>query len=635
MKEEGKKTLVKEDSEKKKSTRKKSVSAEKNDEKKTVRKRSAKPRKPRAKARVDRPEKPAFAKEKKLFRKRSFRTQYDAFRLGGLGVFDSLFNAFYIFLSEKSLEIEKNRLQKKGRGEEFSSLEHHGIFLRLISLIPRVAGALFGIASILWKRDAGAGKDSRFEFFKKHKIAVGILFFAFAILLFVTIQLSRPVVLRAEIDGVVIGVVESKNVVDSAVNQLEDNVEIILGKNFQFPHKITYTFGRSFQKSITDKSKLSENLYSYVSDYICTAAGLYVDNVLVAVCENPEVAQSGLDELISTKAAPGETGIFNETRIVTQAYPTESILDREAYFSLLNEMLVPLEERKKELLESDPTAPDNTTTPFEEETVPAMEQVLDFTYIPKEKTVSKSNYPESTAKIKLDFYRAEYRKYDAKIPYQTVYVESNSSFTSMVDTTVGGRDGVATLEEEVYYVNGKIAGRKVIREVIKRQPVNKEISIGTKLLPEDLQNFADLGDRRFIMPCLGTVNYYFGERESGMHYGWDIPGPEGENIYAAASGTVVVAIDQNGIFSNRPNNRFTGYGHCVVIQHEDGFSTMYAHCSKVYVKLGQEVKQGEKIAAMGNTGKSDGSHLHFEIERGNVKLDPKKYIYQGKTTIYD
>ncbi len=602
-------------------------------EKKIPRKKVLPRRQPRARKSAPRPEKPAFAEEKKIFKKRSFSGQYLSFRRGGLGIFDSFFNSFYITLTERSLEKEKRRLQKKGKAQDFSHLDHHSSALRVLSFLPRKFGVLQGKLASLWSGE-GKGKYSKREFVKTHKTAFLLLGFAFAIALFAAIQLSRPVVLRAEIDGKVIGIVESKNLVDSAVNQLEDNVEIILGKNFHFPYKISYTFARQWGKTLTDKSKISETLYTYVTDYICTASGLYVDDVLVAVCRSEEELHTGLQELVANFAAPGETGIFNETRVVTQAYPTESILEKDAYFSLLKEMLIPLEERKKENVETDSVFPEKSENASEGESIPAMAVVSDFSFVPDDKKISKSNYPEPIDQIKLDFYRSEYRNYETTLPYQTVYLESAEHYTSMVDTTVPGANGIATVEEEIFYVNGKEAGRSVLNQIVKKAPVNRVVSIGTKLLPEERKDF-DPGDRRFIVPKVGEVNYYYGYRESGMHYGWDIPGDEGDNLYAAASGKVVVAIGQNGAFSNRPANHFSGYGYCVVIEHEDGFSTMYAHCSKIFVQLGQEVKQGEKIAAVGNTGRSDGNHVHFEIEKNGRKLDPARYLYQGKTTIYD
>jgi murein DD-endopeptidase MepM/ murein hydrolase activator NlpD len=88
------------------------------------------------------------------------------------------------------------------------------------------------------------------------------------------------------------------------------------------------------------------------------------------------------------------------------------------------------------------------------------------------------------------------------------------------------------------------------------------------------------------------------------HNGVDFGGPTGTSIKAAAGGTVTVA--RNGGYNG-------GYGSYVVISHPNGTQTLYAHMSSVGVSVGQNVGQGDYIGAIGNTGKSTGPHLHFEV----------------------
>jgi murein DD-endopeptidase MepM/ murein hydrolase activator NlpD len=83
-------------------------------------------------------------------------------------------------------------------------------------------------------------------------------------------------------------------------------------------------------------------------------------------------------------------------------------------------------------------------------------------------------------------------------------------------------------------------------------------------------------------------------------------------IYAAASGEVVVA----------GYTEYPGYGRMVVIRHAGGYQTLYGHLSVSYVRPGEYVAQGEVIGRMGSTGRSTGSHLHFEVSRGSCLLDP-------------
>ncbi|MGB6301483.1 MAG: peptidoglycan DD-metalloendopeptidase family protein [Rivularia sp. (in: cyanobacteria)] len=112
----------------------------------------------------------------------------------------------------------------------------------------------------------------------------------------------------------------------------------------------------------------------------------------------------------------------------------------------------------------------------------------------------------------------------------------------------------------------------------------------------------------FTWPAKGVFTSGFGPRWGRMHKGIDIAAPTGTPIHAAADGVVVSAGWNRG-----------GYGKLVDIRHPDGTLTRYAHNSKIVVKKGQRVQQGQRISLMGSTGFSTGPHLHFEIRKGGKK----------------
>ena len=111
-----------------------------------------------------------------------------------------------------------------------------------------------------------------------------------------------------------------------------------------------------------------------------------------------------------------------------------------------------------------------------------------------------------------------------------------------------------------------------------------------------------------------TVGHRITQYYSWRHTGLDIANKVGTPLYAAAAGTVEFAGWSNG------------YGNNVVINHGGGKKTRYAHASKLFVKVGQSVDRGENIAAMGSTGWSTGSHIHFEVMVNGVKYNPLNYI---------
>lgn len=106
----------------------------------------------------------------------------------------------------------------------------------------------------------------------------------------------------------------------------------------------------------------------------------------------------------------------------------------------------------------------------------------------------------------------------------------------------------------------------------------------------------------------------FGPRWGRMHEGHDWAGATGTPIHATADGVVVHAGRQGG------------YGNLVKIKHDFGFETRYAHLSRIRVNVGERVSRGERIGDMGTTGRSTGTHLHYEIRKGGTAINPMKYI---------
>jgi murein DD-endopeptidase MepM/ murein hydrolase activator NlpD len=127
-------------------------------------------------------------------------------------------------------------------------------------------------------------------------------------------------------------------------------------------------------------------------------------------------------------------------------------------------------------------------------------------------------------------------------------------------------------------------------------------------------------ETRFIWPLEGEVVSVFGFRnhpvygEMEHHDGIDIDVPEGTTVHAAASGEVY-------FYGEQP-----GYGNVLIIEHADGFYTLYGHLADSFVFEGQYVEMGQAVAQSGNTGVSSGPHLHFEIRNREYPVDPERYL---------
>ena len=124
----------------------------------------------------------------------------------------------------------------------------------------------------------------------------------------------------------------------------------------------------------------------------------------------------------------------------------------------------------------------------------------------------------------------------------------------------------------------------------------------------------------FAMPTKRAVRYTsgYGPRNGRLHAGTDMAAPMGTPLYATADGVVKFAGKQSG------------YGWVVIIQHKFGIETRYAHQSKLRVKKGQRVSRGDRIGDMGNSGRSSGSHVHYEIRVDGKAVNPMTFIKAAK-----
>jgi murein DD-endopeptidase MepM/ murein hydrolase activator NlpD len=124
------------------------------------------------------------------------------------------------------------------------------------------------------------------------------------------------------------------------------------------------------------------------------------------------------------------------------------------------------------------------------------------------------------------------------------------------------------------------------------------------------------GWRSMVTSEFGWRPNPFGGGGGEGHSGLDMGAPKGTPIQAARTGVVSYVKDSGS----------SGYGYHLAIDHGDGMVTLYAHCSKVYIRSGQTVQQGDVIAAVGSTGRSTGNHLHLEVRIGGKKVNPRQFL---------
>lgn len=144
----------------------------------------------------------------------------------------------------------------------------------------------------------------------------------------------------------------------------------------------------------------------------------------------------------------------------------------------------------------------------------------------------------------------------------------------------------------------------------------EEEDTGPGAVEANSEDEAQIGGVNLTWPLKHVkVTSGFGKRGSEFHEGVDLHASTGTPVYAAQAGRVIYA-----------GSKIKGYGRLIVLKHDRGISTVYAHNSRILVKHGDRVKQGQKIAMSGKSGKVSGPHLHFEIRKGVAAVDPAKVM---------
>ncbi|MBP1153284.1 MULTISPECIES: M23 family metallopeptidase [unclassified Paenibacillus] len=193
-----------------------------------------------------------------------------------------------------------------------------------------------------------------------------------------------------------------------------------------------------------------------------------------------------------------------------------------------------------------------------------------------------------------------------EIQYETEYKQDDSLRLGETQVLAEGKQGLKKVTLQLTKVNGLMEEESVLSEEIVQQPVKAVVKRGTKVVRGE-------GSGKFAWPVVSaSISSTYGMRWGAFHKGIDLTG--NRNILASDNGKVEFAGVKDG------------YGKLVIIDHMNGYRTLYAHLSKVETTNGAIVEKGEKIGTMGSTGDSTGVHLHFEILRDQSPQNPLKFL---------
>jgi murein DD-endopeptidase MepM/ murein hydrolase activator NlpD len=224
---------------------------------------------------------------------------------------------------------------------------------------------------------------------------------------------------------------------------------------------------------------------------------------------------------------------------------------------------------------------------------------------------------EKVAHISATLDRVE--RFDAKL--RTAVTQLQDPERNLAIGPVGSADVEATIPGPAPAAEANLTALPGKLTSLETEAARQEQSL------RELQEYFDdqrslLASTPSIWPTRGWVTSDFGSRldpwsaERKMHQGLDIATPHGQPVYSPSDGTVVFAATEGG------------YGKVLVIDHGYGVKTRYGHLSEIHVHAGDRVRRGDKVAAVGNTGRSTGPHLHYEVRVNGIPENPRKFVLE-------
>ena len=340
--------------------------------------------------------------------------------------------------------------------------------------------------------------------------------------------------------------------------------------------------------------------------------GLFVDGIFLGAYNDIEPIISELDSILDMYRT-GEDGEYVE--FVRYVRITDAgVFPRSSMRSF--------SEIRYQLRRDDPDAPPIAYTVQEGETLSQITERLGITY---EQLVNLNptlmngglqagqvlNVPAQQPFMPVKNLRTIV--FPEEFPFDIEEIETVAYVRGFRNIAIAGRPGVREVTAQVAEVNGVEISREIQSTRILSAPVTQRVIVGTNN-PALIESFGPVSSRGFLWPTQGGV-ITVGLGGYPGHTGVDIPRPAGTPIFAAAAGTVVRVVHSR-----------VGYGLHVVIDHHNGYTTLYAHASAIHVTVGQQVNQGDVIASVGRTGNSTGNHLHFEVRyRGRI-MNPAHYL---------
>ncbi|MCI8496665.1 MAG: peptidoglycan DD-metalloendopeptidase family protein [Clostridiales bacterium] len=426
--------------------------------------------------------------------------------------------------------------------------------------------------------------------------------------------------LAVEYDGKFLGYVTSEEVFDNAADLVAGRV-IDENDSFSVSRTPKYTLALVSPDDLDGADVICDKIISTADQNITEATGLYIDGTFMGAVED----RQGLIDYLDSVLAPYRTDNETEKVEFVQQMGYQQGLYLEDSITELDELTADLSRSVEEETFVTVQAGD---TPIGIAQANGLSLSELYTLNPN---LQSEMFPGTQVKLsrEVPFLNVRVTREEVstrEVAFEKETVEDDSQYTDYKKVTVAGVNGEEELRESVVYVNGYETERTLVESTILTEPVTEVTTVGTKKRPVTYSRggsssyngaVGNYGSGTFKWPVAGgSISSGYGYRWGRFHKAVDIAASTGTNIYAADSGTVTFA----GWGGSR------GYGNYLIIDHGNGFKTLYAHCNSLYVTAGQKVSKGDVIAAVGSTGFATGPHCHFEVILNGSNVNPSYYL---------
>jgi len=406
------------------------------------------------------------------------------------------------------------------------------------------------------------------------------------------------------LDGETIGLVTEQDIVYNAIDGVKEDVAKFTGDE-TYEKSPVFILRMVSGKELASEDEIKEHLLSHLN-YMVDCYGIYVDGEPVLGVTSEDAAGWILERhkkasLDSKDYQGAEVGFVEEVEIKGGHLCISLLKTPEEALSILKgeenlkdkEYIVKAEDTLWEIAKS---------YNLSVERLLALNEGIGE----KIKEGDKIRIEESVPLISVRTVRNS--EYLEEVPFEVEKIKDSDLYENTTVVTREGAKGETKILAKITEVNGVETAREVLKSEITKEPVKQIEKIGTKKRPPTT------GSGTFVKPSYGSLSSRYGKRWDRKHNGIDIAGEYNSSIKASDGGKVTYA------------GWMDGYGNYVVIDHENGYETAYGHCASLLVTVGQRVAKGDIIAKMGNTGRSTGTHLHFEVKKNGVFVNPLEYV---------